>query len=200
MAVTCNSSPIDPKAEPYNIDVIINEQKVLSRKGTLDDAIKASLAPSVKTYGRYGKYYGKESDVIPFVGENKAQKAYYSAADNGNNRDGLSATPNDLGHGKGYGGKESDVIPFVGENKSQKAYYYAADMVNAGDGSSATPSAFGHGESYGKYGKESDVIPCVGENRGQKAYYSAADNGNSRDGLSETPNGKLNPGHAKFIG
>ena len=195
MAVTCNSSPIDPKAEPYNIDVIINEQKVLSRKGTLDDAIKASLAPSVETYGRYGKYYGKgygkESDVIPIDG---------AAADNRNSRDGLSATPNDLGHGKGYGRKESDVIPFVGENKSQKAYYYAADMVNAGDGSSATPSAFGHGKANGKYGKESDGILFDGENRAQKAYYSAADNVNSRDGLSAISNGKLNPGHAKFIG
>ena len=107
---TCNSAPIDPNAEPYNIDVIINEQKVLSGKETLDDAIKASLAPSVETYGRYGKYYGKgygkKSDVITFDGENRAQKAYYSVADNGNSGDGLSAIPNgklNPGHAKFIG-------------------------------------------------------------------------------------------------
>jgi hypothetical protein len=58
MAVTCHSAPIDPNDDTSNIDVMINDQEVLSERS--DDPENASSAPDLGLYGPgYGEVDGK---------------------------------------------------------------------------------------------------------------------------------------------
>ncbi len=98
MAVTCNSAPVDPKAETSIIDVMINDEEVHSERGKPDDVSSASGLSRIygKADGRgfpgisriYGKAYGKKRDAVENPGEsptpplNKKPSTFYYASSN----------------------------------------------------------------------------------------------------------------------